>query len=66
MAFSFINNNYAGKNAQRNNTSRNIPKDNFDSMVFNMNKQPKALKEYTKYEHDMKKEFKWTYTPPPR
>lgn len=66
MAYNYMNNNYAGKASKRNNTSRNIPKDKFESMEFNLNKDPKMLRKYKKHEHDMSKEYKWGFTPPPR
>jgi|GEM_PF-6012914 len=66
MSNNYLNNLYSHKGSATSNNTSNIAADRFISQKFNLNKPPKILKKYKKYRHDMKREFKWTYTPPPR
>jgi hypothetical protein len=47
-------------------TSRNMAKNRFESMEFDLTKPPHKLKLYKKHKHDLDKEFVWSYTRPPR
>lgn len=66
MTYNYQNNSYAIKSRTKSNNTNYIAVDRFNGQKLNLSKPPKILNKYKKYGHDMKREFEWTYTPPPR